>query len=125
MGHGLGHVCTAYRNRTPMIVIVCRQIRALLPNDPYPGATDAAIFLKPYVKWSIETGARRRCVSRDSPCLSFGHLVVIRSDVHLVKDRNAESETTVAARKRIAGPLAGPDVLRALVSAVDASEGDR
>ena len=54
VGHGLGSVFNAYRNRTPMIVVAGQQIRELLPHDPFLGATDAADFPKPYVKWSIE-----------------------------------------------------------------------
>lgn len=54
VGHGLGAVFTAYRNRTPMVVLAGQQVRSLLPYDPYLGATDAATFPKPYVKWSVE-----------------------------------------------------------------------
>ncbi|GAA3363455.1 benzoylformate decarboxylase [Saccharopolyspora gregorii] len=54
LGHALGAVFGAYRNRTPMIVLAGQQTRRLLPHDPFLGATDAAQFPKPYVKWSLE-----------------------------------------------------------------------
>ncbi|MFR9728585.1 benzoylformate decarboxylase [Saccharopolyspora sp. MS10] len=54
LGHALGAVFGAYRNRTPMIVLAGQQVRRLLPDDPFLGSTEAAQFPKPYVKWSLE-----------------------------------------------------------------------
>ncbi len=54
LGHALGNVYTAYRNRAPMVIIAGQQSRELLPNQPFLGATDAADFPKPYVKYSVE-----------------------------------------------------------------------
>lgn len=54
VGHALGAVFTAYRNRTPLVIVAGQQVRSLLPHDPYLGATDATTFPKPYVKWAIE-----------------------------------------------------------------------
>lgn len=54
LGHALGNVYTAYRNRAPMVVIAGQQARGLLPNLPFLGASQAADFPKPYVKYSIE-----------------------------------------------------------------------
>ncbi|MCD1594387.1 MULTISPECIES: benzoylformate decarboxylase [Thalassospira] len=54
LGHALGNVYTAFRNRAPMVIIAGQQSRELLPNQPFLGATDAADFPKPYVKYSIE-----------------------------------------------------------------------
>jgi benzoylformate decarboxylase len=54
VGHGLGHLFTAYRNNTPMIVLAGQQIRSLLPGEPFLGALDATLFPRPYVKWSVE-----------------------------------------------------------------------
>jgi benzoylformate decarboxylase len=123
VGHGLGHVFTAYRNRTPMIVLAGQQIRALLPNEPFLGATDAANFPKPYVKWSIEPA---RAEDVPAAIVRAYHLatqppygptfISVPAD-----DWNVLSETTVAVRPKIAGPVADPDALRALVSAVDGS----
>lgn len=54
LGHALGNLFTAYKNRTPLVVTAGQQARSLLPFEPYLGATEAANFPKPYVKWSIE-----------------------------------------------------------------------
>ncbi len=54
VGHALGNVFTAFRNQAPMVITAGQQVRALLPNLPFLGATDAASFPKPYVKYSIE-----------------------------------------------------------------------
>ncbi|GAA2819681.1 benzoylformate decarboxylase [Saccharopolyspora taberi] len=54
VGHALGAVFTAYRNRTPMIITAGQQTRSLMFDEPFLGATDAASFPKPYVKWSCE-----------------------------------------------------------------------
>ncbi len=54
VGHALGNVFTAWRNQAPMVITAGQQARALLPNLPFLGATEAAVFPKPYVKYSIE-----------------------------------------------------------------------
>lgn len=54
LGHALGNLFTAFKNKTPLVVTAGQQARSLLPYDPYLGATDAANFPKPYVKWSVE-----------------------------------------------------------------------
>ncbi|MFR9728581.1 benzoylformate decarboxylase [Saccharopolyspora sp. MS10] len=54
LGHALGSVFTAHRNRTPMIITAGQQVRALLPDEPFLSATDAAAFPRPHVKSSLE-----------------------------------------------------------------------
>jgi benzoylformate decarboxylase len=54
LGHALGNVFTAYRNQAPMVITAGQQERALLPNLPFLGASDATEFPKPYVKYSVE-----------------------------------------------------------------------
>jgi len=54
LGHALGNLFTAFKNKTPLVVTAGQQARSLLPFDPYLGATDAATFPRPYVKWSVE-----------------------------------------------------------------------
>lgn len=44
VGHALGSMFTAYQNRSPLIVVAGQQTRSLLPEDPFLGATDAALF---------------------------------------------------------------------------------
>jgi benzoylformate decarboxylase len=54
LGHALGNVFTAFRNQAPLVITAGQQVRALLPMQPFLGASDAAQFPKPYVKWSSE-----------------------------------------------------------------------
>ncbi|WP_269511311.1 benzoylformate decarboxylase, partial [Burkholderia sp. IMCC1007] len=54
VGNAMGNLFTAFKNRTPLIVTAGQQARAILPFDPFLGATQAAELPKPYVKWSIE-----------------------------------------------------------------------
>ncbi len=54
VGHALGNLFTAWKNNAPVVVIAGQQARAMLPMDPFLGATAAAEFPKPYVKFSIE-----------------------------------------------------------------------
>jgi benzoylformate decarboxylase len=53
-GNALGNLYTAYRNNTPLVVTAGQQARSLLPMDPFLGATRAAEFPQPYVKWACE-----------------------------------------------------------------------
>src|SRR5262245_37655970 len=52
IGHALGSVFTAYRNQTPLVISAGQQARSLMPMRPFLGASEAANFPKPYVKWS-------------------------------------------------------------------------
>jgi benzoylformate decarboxylase len=54
VGHALGNLFTSYRNGAPLVITAGQQTRALLPNLPFLGASDAAQFPRPYVKFSIE-----------------------------------------------------------------------
>ncbi len=54
VGHALGNVFTAFRNHAPLVITAGQQVRSLLLMQPFLGATDAAAFPKPYVKWSCE-----------------------------------------------------------------------
>ncbi|MCB1462509.1 MAG: benzoylformate decarboxylase, partial [Nitratireductor sp.] len=54
LGHAMGAVYTAYRNRTPLIITTGQQNRALLMGDPFLYAESPAEFPKPYVKWACE-----------------------------------------------------------------------
>lgn len=54
IGHAMGNLFTAHRNQAPLVITVGQQARALLPGNPFLGATEAANFAKPYVKWSLE-----------------------------------------------------------------------
>ncbi|WP_234686010.1 benzoylformate decarboxylase [Bradyrhizobium monzae] len=54
LGHALGNLFTAFRNKAPLVVTAGQQARSLLRMRPYLFAEDAEQFPKPYVKWSSE-----------------------------------------------------------------------
>jgi benzoylformate decarboxylase len=54
VGHAMGSIFTAYRNRTPLVVTAGQQARSLLAGEPYLFSEDAAALPHPYVKWSRE-----------------------------------------------------------------------
>ncbi|MEO3386791.1 benzoylformate decarboxylase [Mesorhizobium sp. CAU 1741] len=54
LGHSLGNLYTAFRNRAPLIVTTGQQTRDLLMHDPFLFNEGPTEFPKPYVKWAIE-----------------------------------------------------------------------
>lgn len=54
LGHGLGNVFTAYRNRTPLVLVAGQQARSLLTGEPFLYAERAVDFPAPYVKFARE-----------------------------------------------------------------------
>ncbi|MGY3422327.1 thiamine pyrophosphate-dependent acetolactate synthase large subunit-like protein [Bradyrhizobium sp. F1.13.4] len=83
LGHALGNLFTAFRNKTPMVVTAGQQARSLLRMRPYLFSEDAAQFPKPYVKMERRTGARRRCSSGDRAGLPHRHAASARSDIRV------------------------------------------
>ncbi|WP_372661553.1 benzoylformate decarboxylase [Amycolatopsis kentuckyensis] len=124
VGHGLGSLYTAYRNRTPLIIVAGQQTRNLLPHDPFLGAIDAPEFPKPYVKWSIEPAtaedvpaalARAYHVATQAP--SGPVFVSVPAD-----DWTATTERPIISRPRIRGYAPDPEAIDELVAALEASE---
>jgi len=54
VGHAMGNIFTAYRNRTPLVITAGQQARSILPYDPFLYSSQATELPKPYVKWSVE-----------------------------------------------------------------------
>ena len=54
VGHAMGSLFTAYRNRTPLLVVAGQQARSMLAGEPYLFSDQATELPKPYVKWSRE-----------------------------------------------------------------------
>ncbi|MBV9750153.1 MAG: benzoylformate decarboxylase [Acetobacteraceae bacterium] len=54
VGHAMGNLFTAYKNRTPLVVTAGQQARAILPYEPFLFSREATELPKPYVKWSCE-----------------------------------------------------------------------
>ncbi|UOX88033.1 benzoylformate decarboxylase [Amycolatopsis sp. FBCC-B4732] len=124
VGHGLGSLFNAYRNRTPLIIVAGQQNRSLLPHDPFLGAMDAPDFPKPYVKWSIEPAcaedvpaalARAYHVATQAP--SGPVFVSVPAD-----DWTATTERPIVSRPRIRGFAPDPEAVDELVAALEAAE---
>lgn len=54
VGHAMGNIFTAHKNRTPMVITAGQQARSILPFDPFLYSNQATELPKPYVKWSVE-----------------------------------------------------------------------
>ena len=54
VGHAMGSLFTAYRNRTPLVIVAGQQSRSLLAGEPYLFNEQAELLPQPYVKWSRE-----------------------------------------------------------------------
>lgn len=77
VGHAMGAIFTAFRNRTPMVITAGQQARSILPFDPFLYSAQATELPKPYVKWSCEPAraedlplaiARAYYVAMQPPC---------------------------------------------------------
>ncbi|MEC3978547.1 benzoylformate decarboxylase [Amycolatopsis sp. H20-H5] len=124
VGHSLGSVFTAFRNRTPMVIIAGQQLRNLLPDEPYLGATEAANFPKPYVKWSHEPASAEEVPGAIARAFHIATqepqgpvFLSVPSD-----DWDVETSKPIVSRPRIPGFAPDPDALIELAAALDASE---
>jgi benzoylformate decarboxylase len=124
VGHGLGSLYTAYRNRTPLIIVAGQQSRSLLPHEPFLGATDAPEFPKPYVKWSIEPAtaedvpaALARAYHMATQAPSGPVFVSVPAD-----DWTATTERPMISRPRIRGFAPDPAAVTELAAALEAAE---
>jgi benzoylformate decarboxylase len=54
VGHAMGGIFTAFRSRTPLVIIAGQQARSMLAGEPYLYSEDATLLPRPYVKWSRE-----------------------------------------------------------------------
>ena len=54
VGHAMGAIFTAYRNRTPLVITAGQQARGILPFDPFLSSVRATELPRPYVKWAVE-----------------------------------------------------------------------
>ena len=54
VGHAMGAIFTAFKNRTPLVITAGQQARSILPFDPFLHSAEATLLPKPYVKWAVE-----------------------------------------------------------------------
>lgn len=122
VGHALGSVFTAYRNRTPMIVLAGQQARPLLNGEPFLGASDATLFPKPYVKWAVEPA---RAAEVPAALARAYHLATQPPRgpvfVSVPADDWDQPAAPLPARRPIRGFGPHPDALRELAEALEGS----
>jgi len=54
VGHAMGAIFTAFKNRTPLVITVGQQARSILPFDPFLHSAQSTTLPQPYVKWAVE-----------------------------------------------------------------------
>lgn len=54
VGHAMGNIFTAFRNRTPLVVTAGQQSRSLLQMEPFLFSSRPTELPQPYVKWAVE-----------------------------------------------------------------------
>ncbi|MFC9927723.1 benzoylformate decarboxylase [Streptomyces sp. NPDC127190] len=54
VGHALGAVFNAFRDRVPLVIVAGQQARSLLRLRPFLGADEPALFPRPYVKYACQ-----------------------------------------------------------------------
>jgi len=54
VGHAMGNIFTAFKNRTPLVITAGQQARSILPYEPFLFSSQATDLPKPYVKWANE-----------------------------------------------------------------------
>lgn len=126
VGHAMGAIFTAWRNRTPMVITAGQQSRGILPFDPFLSSVRATELPQPYVKWAVEP-ARAADVPR--AIARAYHLAMLppRGPV-LVSvpaddwDQPIDASQPVAPR-RVSQALRGePALLSEIAAALDAAE---
>ncbi|MDQ8706372.1 benzoylformate decarboxylase [Streptomyces sp. LHD-70] len=120
VGHSLGAVFNAYRDRVPVVIVAGQQSRALLPLHPFLGADEPAEFPRPYVKWS-----RQPARAEDVPAaLAEAHRVAMthpRGPVFLsVPEDDWDAPAEPVAPRTVHGTFtATPDALAELANRLD------
>jgi benzoylformate decarboxylase len=122
VGHALGNIFTAMRNRTPLVITAGQQNRALLPTEPFLFAEQATELPRPYVKWSSEPAraqdvpaaiARAYYTAMQRP---YGPAFVS------IPEDDWDGDTEPLAPREVAGEFVGDAAgLRAVAAALDAS----
>jgi benzoylformate decarboxylase len=123
VGHALGNIFTAYKNRTPLVITAGQQARSILPTEPFLFSMQATEFPKPYVKWSNEPAraqdvpaaiARAYYLAMQPPCGPT--FVSIPVD-------DWDQRTELLSARQVSTALRGdPDLLAAVGDALDHAE---
>ncbi|MEV1078226.1 benzoylformate decarboxylase [Streptomyces sp. NPDC050211] len=121
VGHGLGAVFNAYRDRVPLVIVAGQQARSLIQLRPFLGADQPAEFPRPYVKF-----ARQPERAADVPAvLAEAHRIAMTHPrgpvfVSVPEDDWDRPAEPVAPRTVDGGFMASPSALADLAARLDA-----
>src|SRR6188768_1844298 len=121
VGHAMGNIFTAHKNRTPMVITAGQQARSILPYDPFLFSGQATELPKPYVKWSCEPAR-----AEDVPlAIAHGYYVAMQPPcgpvlISIPSDDWARPCAPVEPRRVSRAPRCDSGVLAAIGDAVDA-----
>ncbi|NEB74584.1 benzoylformate decarboxylase, partial [Streptomyces sp. SID14478] len=123
VGHALGAVFNAYRDRVPLVIVAGQQARSLLQLRPFLGAEEPDSFPRPYVKF-----ARQPERAADVPAvLAEAHRVAMTHPrgpvfVSVPEDDWDQEAEPVPPRSVHSEFTASPDALAALAARLDGCE---
>ena len=123
VGHAMGAIFTAWKNRTPLVVTAGQQARSLFPFDPFLFSASAVELPKPYVKWSCEPAR-----AEDVPAaIARAYYTAMQAPqgpvlVSIPADDWARSCDPVEPRRIGSAPRCAADVLAAIGGVLDLSE---
>ena len=123
VGHAMGAIFTAWKNRTPLVITAGQQARSLFPFDPFLFSAQATELPKPYVKWSCEP-ARAEDVPQ---AIAHGYYLAMQPPrgpvlISIPSDDWARACAPVEPRRVSLAPRCDAAVLAAIGAALDASE---
>ncbi|MFJ9818588.1 benzoylformate decarboxylase [Streptomyces sp. NPDC101151] len=121
VGHALGAVFNAFRDRVPLVVVAGQQARSLIQLRPFLGADEPSLFPRPYVKY-----ARQPERAEDVPAvLAEAYRIAMTHPrgpvfVSVPEDDWDRPAEPVAPRTLYSSFTADPDALAALAARLDA-----
>lgn len=121
LGNAMGAVFTAYRNKSPLVIMAGQQHRDLFLTQPFLHADHAELLPLPYVKWACEPAS-----PQDVPAaIARGYLLAMqppRGPVFVsvpLGDWDEPAGAPVPSRRVPAPPLADPDALAGAARALN------
>jgi len=123
VGHAMGAIFTAWKNRTPLVITAGQQARSLFPFDPFLFSAQATELPRPYVKWTCEPAR-----AEDVPlAIAHGYYVAMQPPrgpvlISIPSDDWARLCAPVEPRRLGTAPRCDAAVLEAIGVALDACE---
>jgi benzoylformate decarboxylase len=80
VGHAMGNIFTAYRNRTPLVITAGQQARSILPYEPFLFGDSPSRTVR---EVGQRAGQGRGHPSGDRPRVSHRHAGAVRADLRV------------------------------------------